>query len=324
MNDAAPLTWLINELTSIVETGATATAGAISAQVAPVAAVCFSIYIILICVNYLRGAESEPVFDFFLRCAGFSVVIGLGLNAGNYASVVIPIVTGMGESLANAASGGTFTEGALDKLALTYFNVIAKSWDEATSLPFPFFIPDMVLVALKIAIIMLGLVPFLVAAVIAIVLAKIGSLIIAMVGPIFFAFLLFPATRQYFSSWLNTAISYALIPLLVAVIAGISVTIASSMIGTDVVLSDAPWKTVFLAAIGNLVLLFLLKQVSSIASSLSAGGINAGMASGVGGVASSVRGAVMGTLSDRRMLGGKNPPPPPQVKPGENSLRKAG
>ena len=113
--------------------------------------------------------------------------------------------------------------------------------------------------------------------------ANVGSTIVAMVGPIYFCFLLFPATRQYFSAWVNTAFSYALIPLIVAVIATISIGISKAMLssgaggGGTVDLSEVALSSVFLAALGNVVLLFLLKQVSSMASSLSAGGINAGM-----------------------------------------------
>ena len=56
----------------------------------------------------------------------------------------------------------------------------------------------------------------------------------------------------------------------------------------DSALTDTSLKVVFLAAMGNLTLLFLLKQVSSLASSLSAGGINAGMAGGIGSAARAI------------------------------------
>ena len=56
MNPDAPITWLIGEINNIVSTGASATASAIATAVTPIAAACFGIYIILITVNYLRGA----------------------------------------------------------------------------------------------------------------------------------------------------------------------------------------------------------------------------------------------------------------------------
>src|SRR5581483_1831283 len=101
----------------------------------------------------------------------------------------------------------------------------------------------------KAAIICVGLIPFLVVATMAIIIANVGSMMVAMVGPIFFAFLLFPATRQYFSAWLNAALSYALVPTLVAVIAVMSVGISHDMLSSGGSLYEASYKSVFLAAI---------------------------------------------------------------------------
>ncbi|MRD49390.1 conjugal transfer protein TrbL [Caenimonas koreensis DSM 17982] len=299
MDEAAPITWLISQINAIVTAGAGATASAIASAVTPLASACFGIYIILICVNYMRGAETEPVVDFGMRMAGFAVVIGLGLNAANYTSTVIPIVTGLGSDLASAVSGGTATAGTLDQLALKYFNILAEGYDAANSTPFPFNVGPLLLYALKALCILVGLIPFLVLATLMLIVADVGAVLVASVGPLFFAFLLFPATRQYFSAWVNTALSYALIPIFVAVIAVISVGLSATMIGSGT-LDDASLKTVFLASMGNLVLLFLLKQVSALASSLSAGGINASMPGSIGTLASGIRSGAMGTYREGR------------------------
>jgi len=291
MDQSAPITWLINQINLIVSSGASAAAGAIATSITPLVSICFGIYVMLITINYLRGAETDPVMDFGMRCVGWAVVIGLGLNASNYTSIVIPIVTGLGGDLANAVSGGTVTANSLDQLALTYLQIINDGFTAADGFSGFTYIGTEILVTLKAVIVIFGLVPFLVAATLAIIVANTGSLLVAMVGPLFFAALLFPATRQYFSSWVNTAFSYALIPLFIAVIATISVGLSQQMInqpggGT---LVDASFTSVFLSAIGNLILLFLLKQVSALASSLSAGGINASMPGGIGSAAAGVR-----------------------------------
>lgn len=299
MNEAAPITWLIDEINKIVQTGASSTASSIASAVTPIAAVCFGIYIILITVNYMRGAESEPVIDFGMRCAGFAVVIGIGINAGNYANYVLPIVTGLGDDLANTVTGGTATSGSLDQLALYYMKVLEEGYTSANSPVFPFNVGPLVLYFIKCACILLGLIPFLVAAALCLIVASVGSTIVAMLGPMYFCFLLFPATRQYFSAWINTAFSYALIPLIVAVISTISVNISKAMLtGGRGNLDDTSLKIVFLAAMGNLVLLFLLKQVASLASSLSAGGINAGMMGSIGTLARSIRSGGVGTAQE--------------------------
>src|SRR5690349_10749937 len=129
MDQAAPLTWLIGRINELVSSGAESTAAAISSTVAPLASVCFGIYVLLITINYMRGAESDPVMDFMVRCIGFAVVIGLGLNTDTYASVVIPIITGLGGDLANAVSGGTATAGSLDQLALYYLKIMSDGFD---------------------------------------------------------------------------------------------------------------------------------------------------------------------------------------------------
>jgi type IV secretion system protein VirB6 len=290
MNEAAPITWLIGRINDIVSAGAGAAAGTISSTISPLASVCFGIYIILILVNYLRGAETEPVFDFAMRMASFAVIIGMGLNASTYTNNVMPIVTGLGTDLANAVSGGTDSSGVLDELALHYFKIIQDGYESANTYIFPLNIGPLILYGLKAICILIGLIPFLVAGAICVVIANVGSVLVAMVGPLFFAFLLFPATRQYFSAWVNTAFSYALIPLFVAVIASISMGISKEMFTASgaSALTDTSLKIVFLAAMGNLTLLFLLKQVSSLASSLSAGGINAGMAGGIGSAARAI------------------------------------
>jgi type IV secretion system protein VirB6 len=277
MNEQAPISWLIAQITNVIGTQAQSGASGIAGAITPAVAVCFGIYVILITLNYLRGAESEPVMDFALRMAAWAVIIGIGLNADAYANTVIPIVTGLGNDLASAASGSGPDQNALDTLALTYLNIVQAGIAAASG------VGDNILVILKAIVVMLGLVPFLVAATVAIVVAIVGSVIVAMVGPLFFAFLLFPATRQYFSAWINTALSYALIPLLVAAVAGLSVGISALLLpppGSGGTLVNVPFLTVFLAAIGNLVLLFVLRQVSALASSLSAGGINAAMPGG--------------------------------------------
>lgn len=300
MDESAPITWLIDEINKIVSSGAGATASAIATAVTPLAAVVFGIYIILICINYMRGSETEPIVDFGVRCAGFAVVIGLGLNAANYSNTIIPIVTGLGGDLASAVSGGSATAGTLDQLALHYFRILDEGYESANSPTFPFNVGPLVLYALKAICILVGLIPFLVAATLCVIVADVGSIMVAMVGPLFFAFLIFPATRQYFSAWLNTVLSYALIPVFVAVISTISVGLSTKMLSGSGTLDDVSLKAVFLASMGNLTLLFLLKQVSSLASSLSAGGINASMPGSIGTLASAIRSGGAGSAREIR------------------------
>ena len=319
MDDAAPITWLINQINALVTAGSATVADAISGAVAPIASACFGIYVILITINYMRGAETEPVVDFIVRMASWALIIGLGLNTSNYDSIVAPIVTGLGTDFANAASGGTVTAGTLDTLALTYLNIYNAGMTAAAAVGGLSGIGMEIVVGIKGLIMMFCLVPFLVAATLCIIVANVGSQIIAMVGPLFFAFLLFPATRQYFSSWVNTALSYALIPLIIAVVASLSVSLSTQMLPTGTLVT-ATFTQVFLASIGNLILLFFLKTVATLASSLSAGGINAAMPGGVGAAAKSLSNSAKGIAKELKAMRREKD----DSKDTGGSMRKAG
>lgn len=299
MDNSAPITWLIDAIHTIVSGGAASAASAITNYIAPLVATLFGIYVLLITINYMRGGESEPVWDFGLRMASWSLVIGMGLSASTYTSTVIPIVSGIGPDLASAISGGTAGANALDQLALYYISVLNDGYTSANSFTFPFNVGPMFLYFLKAVLVIIGLVPFLVAATLTLIISDVGLVILAMVGPIFFSFLLFPATRQYFSAWLNSVVSYSLLPLFVAVISVLSVNLSQEMLQN---LSDSTFTQVFFASIGNLTLVILVRYVAALASSLSAGGIHIGHVGGIGGASSFIRG--FGTGTAREIRGG--------------------
>ena len=299
MDEAAPITWLLEQIHSIVATGADATASTIATTIAPLVAACFGIYVLLVTINYMRGGDGDFVWDFGLRMVSWALVIAIGLSATVYSETVIPIVTGIGPELANAVTGGTASAGSLDQLALYYVQMLDDGYSAANAPPFPFNIGPDILFFLKAILIIVGLVPFLVAATLTLIISDVGLVLIAIVGPVFFGFLLFPATRQWFSAWLNSALSFALLPLFIAVISLLSVNLSMQMLGD---LSDASLKMVFLASVGNLTLLCLVKMAASMASSLSAGGLHMGQVGGVGSAASAIRG--FGTGSAREIRGG--------------------
>jgi type IV secretion system protein VirB6 len=302
---AAPITYMINTVTDLASTALNSVATNLITTISPLVAAAFGIYVIFITLNYMRGAEQEPLPDLMVRIISWSLIIGLGLNAAGYTSTVLPIVTGLGGDLANSVSGGTVSANSLDTLAIAYLNVIDTGMQAAQDTTGFSYLGVVIFTLFKALVIILTLAPFLIAAAVALIIANVGALMVAAVAPIFFAFLLFPATRQYFSSWLNTMLAYALIPLFVAVIAVIGVGISTALIaptggGTLVTVS---FSQVVFAGMGNLILLVALRHVSSLASSLSAGGINMGNAGGVGALASAIRASGRGTSQDLRSLG---------------------
>lgn len=284
----APITYLINEVGNLIESATIVAATNITNTITPLVSICFGIYILMLLVSMLSDTGGLlNVSDWIKRIVSWALIIGIGLSAENITNILIPIVSELGNDLANAATGGTVNENTLDKLTLHYIDIIGQSAQEVAQMDFTDSMIQGVILNMKIFIILIGLVPFLVVATCLYLIAKIGALLVLSVAPIFFAFLLFPATRQYFSAWLNSVISLALIPVFIAMISLISVNISFKIMGGDTGLLDTSMTTVILASIANLILMGMLKWVSMLASSLSNGGVNLGSVnplSSVGGI----------------------------------------
>jgi type IV secretion system protein VirB6 len=291
MDEAAPISWLLGQWNSLLTSALNGVSGQITSTITPLVTACFGIYIMLIAVSYARGAESEPIYDFALRCAAWAMIIGLGLSASGYTSTVVPIVEGLGTDLANAASGGTLQEGALDKLLLAYLKIVSDAFTNADG------IAQTILVTVKASIVIGCLFPFLIVAAITLFITMVGVKLVVAVGPIYFGFLLFPATRGYFMNWLNAVWSLSLIPLFVAIVASAGVGLSQQMLGSSLG-SDTTFSQVFLAGFCNLFLAFAVKYVAGLAQSLSAGGFNMGSMPGVAAAAGAIRSSARGSARD--------------------------
>jgi type IV secretion system protein VirB6 len=303
-NVKMPIQWLIDTVNDSASHILIGVSKHLIENISAIGVAGLGIYVILMMFSYMRGSETLPIMDFFMKMVSWAIIIGYGLNAQSYTSNILPLVTGLGSGLAQDLTGAQSGYSALDTMTVNYINVISIGLDNLRAMSIWDSIFPAILFFLKSILILVGVVPFLVVAVSFTLLANVGSQIVAAIGPLFFLFLLFPATRQYFSSWLNTAFSYALIPTFIGIISllasGISMQIMGlkdNGSGNAVTLVDTPLENVIVAAIANFVFIFLLMQVASIASSLSAGGINAGMASagsaimgGAKGVAGEIKG----------------------------------
>ena len=297
----APIQSLITKVDTLIGSVASTAAAGISGVLTPIMGTFFGIYIILICVNFFRGASSAPVWDIYLRAAGFAIIIGIGLSAEGYVNNVIPIIQTLGDDLAKAASGAEPNATGLDQLAINYTEFLHHRYILYQEMPWYNFggaIENGIIYFATMVLVCISLVPFLVFATALLIMAKVGTVLVAAVGPIFFACLIFPATRQYFSAWLNSLFSYALIPVFLAIVAMIAVNISKSTFEeANMMTSDEIIIKLIFIGIVNLILIVLIKLCSSLASSLSAGGINAGSPAGAYG--SMVRGGTYtGNLKD--------------------------
>lgn len=293
MDLTAPITSIVNFILTPFNTIVAMGATAISDLVTPVVGAVFILYVLLKMIAMLKGMDESSVIDFGLFLLSFFLVFAMMKNYDNYNTYVVTMVDSIKNGLSSALTGSSLGANSLDELAKYYIGMVDQGQQAIDAMNPLNRVGAQLGFLFKELMILFGLVPFLVAATITITVLEIGLRMVLAIGPLFIAFGLFPNTRQYASAFVNTVFSYVLGITLVSVVAlasvGISMQMLSSGGGT---LNEASVPAVFYASIGNLILLFLLKQVSSVASSLSAGGINAGMAGGsITGAAKGASGA---------------------------------
>jgi len=282
-DENAPISSFINYINLTASTALNGVAGTMIETISQLALACFTIYIILMMWSYMRGAVDDPVQDFLMKFFAWSLIIGYGMNAETYTSTILPIVTGLGDSFLKMFGNSTDAS-AMDTLFNTVGDLIGGGLykiNETASLTNPQ-IGSYLTWLLDAALLIAGIFPFLITATVMVIVANLGAQIVASVGPLFFFALLFPSTRQYFSAWLNTVLSYAFIPLFVAVVSMLAVGTTNGILDLkpgETILTVSFAKILFVA-FADWVFVFLLMQLSSVASSLSSGGINAGMPSG--------------------------------------------
>jgi len=135
---------------------------------------------------------------------------------------------------------------------------------------------------------------YLVAAIVILLIAKVGFTIFGALGPLAIAMLLFPQTRQYFESWFKIIVGYAVIPLIFSALLSFLIFMITDLFGNlhALQLSDIiGFILSFLAAT------FFTFQIPQLASSLSAttvAAVGAGVAVAIGKMAT---GTITGDLS---------------------------
>jgi type IV secretion system protein VirB6 len=289
----APIAAVMKMIDDSLLTGISAAAGAISNIVTPIAAACFGIYMILLAMNYARGASSKPVVDFWVKMIGLSIIISLGLKMENYTFHVIPIVLESGSDLAAAVSGDAprLDITTLDEMIQDYARILFDDINQLETRSSAN--GNFIIFFIKILLILIAILPFVVFVAALLIVAKAGAALALAVGPLFFACLVFPATRQYFLAWVNAVVFYALLPVFVAIIAVMSVELSQTLFSVQDGVKYMTFVDVFMAAIVNLLLICLLKTCRSLALALSAGGLSIGF--NVGGAYGNARNAAAGT-----------------------------
>lgn len=258
----------------------------------------FTVYLLFLFLSYWNSSFEENIVDFFKKSIAWFVILGLSLNLGNYNEYVVPFVLGLGDGLSHTFSGtDTSVNGNLDELTTIILDGIAETLKEADG------ISGTVVAIITILLISVFSLIFLVISAGYILLAKVFAGILVVVGPVFIALALFPATRQFFSSWLNQVLNYALLTLFIHILMTIFIQFMVGAVGKGYI----DLGRGFNIAIGAGVFFVIMLRLPDLASGL-AGGLASSGFSQAGRVAKAV--ATGGKSEVARAGKGKDPKQP--------------
>jgi len=273
--------------------------------ISPLAAAAFSIYVMLVMLSYWRGNNDQPIVDFFLRMAGWAIILTAGMNIGYYSEYVVPFFNGVGDDLAQALTGSTSSAVALDSLLNAYLSAILNLWANIGVLDIGGMIEAS---ALTFCTVMVGI-PFLAIAAAYIILAKFALGLLLALGPLFIVTALYPATRKFFEAWVAQCLNYAFLTALFAAAGAIEVNFATGILPKTFDMSNLvlTWSLEFQILTTGIVFVFVSLNLPSLASSL-AGGVGISSMVGKAGSAMKLAGGVAGALAKAAKGGAEKAP----------------
>ncbi len=253
--------WLTALLTSYLSDTLTRIAGALEPAVITAGAV----YIAAWGYLQLAGQIEEPFTDGLKRIGMFVLVIGIGLKLWGYHALVVDTFLLAPSQLAAAVVGAGSPVGTIDQILFT-----GSDAAQALLTKGGFFEGLTFVIAGFIVYALVGVTALYTMFLLA--LSRVALSILLALGPLFFALLLFPATRRYFEAWIAQLSNYALIAVLTVLVEALLLqlvtTAAAQAAAAGPAIQIAHAVRVCLAA--GLILL-VLRQVMPMAAGLARG-----------------------------------------------------
>jgi len=286
------------EFETVVKTVVESASSGISGYVIPIAWIVLAIALLMWCYLTMSGKTTVPILDWFVPFISFMLVLyamGSGYmtwvgeplwalpdelaSAANHASTSGPI-----EAIGNFENKMLAIGTGMIKVVVKYFETGA--WGAA-----------IVLVILLVAI-MLAAVVVVIVVFVGLVYAKLGLSMVLAVGPFFLFILVIPALRDKFFSWLSTALYFVMYSVLIQIfmqmffsildkyvskltgaVSGDSSswmptaaqTVSNMFLGGDAAKATNALVTFMPIIILSFIMAFLFLQITTIASSMTAG-----------------------------------------------------
>lgn len=194
--------------------------------ISPLMAVCFSIYVLLVCWGYWQGRNDDPIDDFMRRVVTWTFILTCGMNIQFYSTYVVPFFNGLGEQLAGTLTDGSNPVSGLDNLLNAYINAAQAIYLQSSGL-------RIIAAIWTIALMIILGAPFMAIAIAYIILAKFALGLLLALGPLFISAALFPPVRQFFWNWVGQCMNYVLLVALFAAACALQVNFAMGIVPLD-------------------------------------------------------------------------------------------
>ena len=270
----------------------TSTSSSIIASITPAVTTLLAVYVMLWGWSMMRGVIEEPITDGVTRIVRLSIIVGLALSVGRYASYISDWIWAAPDALAQVITGEQSKSSItfLDNLLDAYFRLANKYLDLA--IEEGWVSPDLGLLISALALFIAGILVTGYCAFL-FLLAKCALAILLAVGAIFIALSIFEATKKFTDAWIGQTLNFVFMMMLAAAACKLILKLMEAYFTKAMNSEPTPgdaMQLVGLSVVGFLVLM----QTPSIASGL-AGGAAISTLGAVGAAWSKIKGATAST-----------------------------
>lgn len=227
-------------------------ASGVSGYVIPIAWVLLGICMLIYLYMMMEGKIASPATDWFLKWIGFMIVLYV-MGNGYLSWVAKPLFNLPSELVTAMSSSATNAPDLLGQVNEKVVDLISAMFTAATNLVKDLAIGPAIALFLMGVLVIVAAYLLLSVALFAIIFSKLGLSMVLAVGPFFVLALVLPQTRNYFYSWLNTALYFVFYHVFTALFIFMFIGIINSYIGKLNATLGSTGGGGVLAMVGNLI-----------------------------------------------------------------------
>ncbi|WP_373741700.1 type IV secretion system protein [Neisseria sp.] len=286
-------------------------------QITPLFTACFSLYVLLVIWDYYQSNLNVAAVDFFKKCIGWILIIGLSFAPSNYMKLA-GIIYNLPDEIAGIFAGGYKVEAsAMDaswKLLTDLLDKISEIHDQHNWMEIGVHFGLVLKIGLVISLcgaLVVGL------SFAFYMVAKISLALVLMLGPLFLGCLLFPSTRQYAINWIGQCLNHIITCTMFVLLTKLQMAAFDKAVNMALSGGVADYAAAELLPplflLQTIIFLVVVFNIPSIASALTGGAAVSGatrqlmsLANGAG-AAGRLGGAMLSAASTRRSGGNITP-----------------